>query len=199
MINDAPLARFQPFGPALLKPIYADYSFGNIPNTLHYLLTGETLGPLLPEDCFGGAYPSPRPEKVVLFFIDAFGWKFWQEHHERFPAMRRVTEDGVLTPISALFPSTTAGSVSTLNMGVLPAVHGVYEWNVYIPEYGETIQTLPFRPLGNDPAGTGIARGFDPGRLLAVSETMHQRLGSHGVRSIQFANASYADGVYNRI
>src|SRR3972149_3407429 len=98
MINDAPLGRFQPFGPALLKPIYADYSFGNIPNTLHFLLTGERLGPLLPEDCFGGAYP--RPQKVVLFFIDAFGWKFWAEHYQRFSAMRRVVEHRVLTPAS---------------------------------------------------------------------------------------------------
>lgn len=197
MINDAPLARFQPFGPALLKPIYADYSFGNIPNTLHYLLTGEQLGPLLPADCFGGSYP--RPEKIVLFFIDAFGWKFWQEHHERLPAMRRITQGGVLTPISALFPSTTAASVSTMNLGVLPAVHALYEWNVYIPAYGEVIQTLPFRPLGHEPANACLARGYDPAALLAVHETMHQRLGRHGVRSIQFANLSYADGAYNRI
>jgi hypothetical protein len=197
MINDAPLSRFQPFGPALLKPIYADYSFGNIPNTLHYLLTGETLGPLLPEDCFGGSYP--RVERVVLFFIDAFGWKFWQEYHERWRAMRRVAEDGVLTPISALFPSTTAASVSTMNMGVLPAVHALYEWNVYIPAYGETIQTLPFRPLGSEPKDGCRAKGFDPAQLLMVQETMHQRLARRGARSIQFAHASYADGAYNRI
>ena len=166
MINDTPLSRFQPFGPTLLKPIYADYSFGNIPNTLHYLLTGEKLGPLLPADCFGGAYPSPK--RVVLFFIDAFGWKFWQEHCGRFAAMRRVAEEGVLTPISALFPSTTAASVSTMNMGVLPAVHAVYEWNVYIPAFGETIQTLPFRPLGSEQRDGCLAKGFDPAQLLMV-------------------------------
>jgi hypothetical protein len=197
MINEAPLSRFQPFGPALLKPIYADYSFGNIPNTLHYLLTGEKLGPLLPEDCFGGAYPSLR--RVVLFFIDAFGWKFWQEHHGRFASMRHVTENGVLTPISALFPSTTAASVSTMNMGVLPAAHSLYEWNVYIPAYGETIQTLPFRPLGPQPRDACLAKGYDPAELLTVEETVHQRLARHGVRSIQLANMSYSDGVYNRI
>jgi hypothetical protein len=197
MINDAPLSRFQPLGPALLKPIYADYSFGNIPNTLHYLLTGEKLGPLLPEDCFGGAYP--RPKRVVLFFIDAFGWKFWQEHHQQFPAMRRVVENGILTPISALFPSTTAASVSTMNMGVLPAVHALYEWNVYIPAFGETIQTLPFRALGAEPRDSLLARGCDPAELLMVKETMHQRLARRGARSIQFANLSYADGAYNLI
>ena len=197
MINDAPLSRFQPFGPTLLKPIYADYSFGNIPNTLHYLLTGERLGPLLPHDCFGGAYP--RPQRVVLFFIDAFGWKFWAEHYQQFSAMRRVAEDGVLTPISALFPSTTAASVSTMNFGVLPAVHALYEWNVYIPAFGETIQTLPFRPLGSEQRDGGLAKGWDPAQLLMVRETAHERLARHGVRSIQFANVGYADGAYNRM
>ncbi len=196
MINDGVLDRFEPFGTALLKPIYADYSFGNIPSTLHFLLTGERLGPLLPADCFGGSYPTP--ERVVLFFIDAFGWDGWRDHHQRFASMRNVTENGVLTPISALFPSTTAASVTTMNYGTLPAVHGIYEWNMYVPAYGETIQPLPFRPVGSDKRDAGLDMGFDLAELVNAQETIHQRLARHGVRSIQFANWSYADGVYNR-
>jgi hypothetical protein len=46
MINTAPLARFRPLGDGrLVRPIYADYSFGNIPNTIEYLLTGVRRGP----------------------------------------------------------------------------------------------------------------------------------------------------------
>lgn len=197
MINEAPLARFEPLGEALLKPIYADYSFGNIPNTIHYLLTGERLGPLLPEDCFGGSYP--RPEKVVLFFLDAFGWQSWQEHGRRFATTRRVIDEGVLTPISALFPSTTSASVSTLNLGVLPARHALYEWNVYIPAYGEVIQTLPFTPLGKHSRELCLQKGYNPRDLLAVHETVHQRLAARGVRSIQFAHRNHADSSVNRM
>jgi hypothetical protein len=36
-----------------------------------------------------------------------------------------------------------------MNLGVLPAVHALYEWNVYIPAHGEVIQTLPFTPIGS--------------------------------------------------
>src|SRR5262249_29208410 len=131
MLNEAPLARFPELVPGLVKPLYADYSFGNIPNTVEYLLTGNRHGPLLPADCFGGTYP--RPQKVVLFFVDSFGWQFWQQYHRRFRTMQRVVDAGVLTPISALFPCTTAASVSTMNLGVLPAEHALYEWNIYIP------------------------------------------------------------------
>src|SRR5689334_5996771 len=181
MINSAPLAKFQPLGDRLLKPIYADYSFGNIPNTVEYLLTGAQRKPLLPPDCFGGSYP--HPEKIVLIFVDSFGWQFWQEHHARFRATSRVVQAGTLTPISALFPTTTAASVSTMNLGVLPREHALYEWNVYIPAYGEVIQSLAFCPLGRHPIDACVKRGYDPGRLLEVHETVHQRLARHGVRS----------------
>ena len=196
MINDHTLGRFQALDAQLLKPIYADYAFANIPATVHYLLTGETLGPLLPEDCFGGSYPAPK--KIVLFFIDSFGWQFWQRYAERSRIMRRVTRNGVLTPISALFPSTTAASVTTLNLGLLPAQHAVYEWNMYVPAFGETIQSLAFATLGRQSV-TCTAKGFDITGLLPRQETMHHRLGSHGVRSIQLAHRDYADSAYNSI
>src|SRR5262245_35391414 len=124
MINEAPLARFPTLAGGLVKPIYADYSFANIANTIELLLTGEKRGAVLPPDCFGGdSYP--QPQKVVVVFVDSFGWEFWQQYHSRFRATRRVAEDGTLTPISALFPSTTAASVSTLNLGVLPSEHAL--------------------------------------------------------------------------
>lgn len=194
MINDQSLARFAPLGARFKKPVYADYSFGNLPATLHYLLTGERTGPMLPPDCFGGAYPCPQ--KIVLFFIDSFGWPFWQRYAQRSRIMRNVIAHGVLTPISALFPSTTAASVTTLNFGTLPAQHAVFEWNVYVPKFGQTIQTLPFMTLGPQAIGCA-ALGFDVADLVIGHETVHQRLARHGVRSIQLAHRAYARSAYN--
>src|SRR5262249_38786542 len=99
MINEAPLALFPKLADGLVKPIYADYSFANIPNTIEYLLTGARRGPLLPADCFGSA-SYPAPQKVVLFLIDSFGWQFWQQYANRFNSLQRVAEQGTLTPIS---------------------------------------------------------------------------------------------------
>jgi len=197
MINEAPLARFKPLAGGLVRPLYADYAFGNIPDTIEYLLTGGARGGLLAADCFGGKYPQPR--KIVLFFVDSFGWQFWREYHHRFRTTRRVVEDGTLTPISALFPSTTAASVATLNLGVLPSQHALYEWSIYIPAYGEVIQSLAFCPLGRFAPDSCLKNGYDPARLVAVHETIHQRLARQGVRSIQFSNRSYADSAFNRI
>ncbi|MDX2156753.1 MAG: alkaline phosphatase family protein [Hyphomicrobiaceae bacterium] len=196
MINDHTLTRFKPLGEHLLKPIYADYSFANIPATAHYLLTGEETGSLLPPDCFGGCYPAP--EKVVLVFVDSFGWQFWQRWWRQSRIMRQVVEHGVLTPISALFPSTTSASVTTINMGTLPARHGVYEWNMYVPAFGEVIQSLPFALLGQGP-GSAATKGYTIEGLLEPQETAHQRLARHGVASIQIAARAYAGSPYNRL
>jgi hypothetical protein len=198
MINEAPLARFRPLGDGrLLRPIYADYAFANIPSTVEFLLTGEARLPLLPADCFGGVYS--RPQKLVLILIDAFGWEFWQAYQHRFRATRSVVENGTLTPISALFPSTTSAAISTLHLGVLPSAHALYEWNIYIPDYGEVIQSLAFCPLGRHAQDACLRRGFDPGKLLAIATTLHQRLAKHAVRSLCFAHRSYADSAYNRM
>lgn len=197
MLNDASLKRFDPLGDKLLKPVYADYSFGNIANTVQYLLTGEKFGSMLPEDCFGGAYPAP--EKVVLFFIDAFGWRSWQRYMDRVAPMKRVVEDGVLTPISALFPSTTSASVTTFNLGVLPARHAIYEWNIYIPAYGEVVYPLLFSPLGTHGRNRCAEKGYDATAMFAVHETVHERLARHGVRSLQFTHQQHLDSAYNVI
>jgi len=197
MINERSLAQFEPLGDKLLKPIYETYSFGNISPTIHFLLTGEKIGPLLPPDCFGGAYPSP--EKIVLIFIDAFGWQSWQRYRESIAPMRRIAESGVVTPISALFPSTTAASVTTLNLGVLPAQHAIYEWNIYVPAFGEVVYPLLFSPLGVHARNRCAEKGYDPADMFAVRETMHERLARHGVRSLQFTHQQHLDSVYNRI
>jgi hypothetical protein len=198
MINAAPLARFRALGDhPLLRPIYADYAFANLPGTVEFLLTGERRRPPLPADCFGGSYPAPR--KVVLILIDAFAWDAWQAYYPHFRATRRVVEHGTLTPISALFPSTTTAAISTLHLGVLPSEHALYEWNIYIPAYGEVIQSLAFCPLGRHHQDDCLKRGFAPERLLAVHATVHQRLAARGVRSLSFAHHSYANSAFNRM
>jgi hypothetical protein len=89
--------------------------------------------------------------------------------------------------------------VATMNLGVLPAEHAFYEWNLYVPAYGEVIQSLPFCPLGPPERDTCLAKGYAPRHLTAVHETVHQRLARHGVRSLQFAHKAYATAAFNSI
>ncbi len=199
MINRKPLKFFQSFaGGKLFKPLYENYSFANIVPTISYLLTGKQTGPLLAVDCFGRGYPTPR--KIVLIIIDAFGFSAWERAQKKVKALDRITGGARVTPISALFPSTTAAAITTLNTGVLPSRHALFEWFLYLKEYGEIIQSLPFSTIGKNSYQDDLAaKGFSPENLINRSETTFQKLNSAGVPSFTFVPKSYINSSYNRI
>ena len=74
----------------------------------------------------------------------------------------------------------------------------MFEWNLYVPAVGETIQSLPFSTLGKD-AVSCLTMGHDVNVMVANQETMHQRLTRHGVRSILLSNRNYAFSPYNKV
>jgi len=199
MINKKPLSKFQWLEEdKLMKPIYDDYSFGNIPSTIFYLLTKEKIGNILPEDCFiSNRYLHPK--KTVLFFLDSFGFYSFERYTKKFKAVKKIASEGIITPISSLFPSTTAASVTTLNLGVLPSQHALFEWNLYIEEYDEVIQTLPFSPLGDKSVDGCLKLGYDPKYLLNSHKTLYQKLKEFGIESYFFAHRDYANSSYNKI
>src|SRR5207248_2100079 len=53
-----------------VKPLYDTYCFSALPQTVEFLLTGEGER-VLPRDCFGNL--PTRYDRVILFFVDAFG------------------------------------------------------------------------------------------------------------------------------
>jgi len=181
----------------LVKPAYSDYSFANIAPTIYYLLTRKRIGGLLPTDCFiDNKYPSPK--KVVLFLIDSFGYCFWKENINQFKYLKTISKQGIVTPISALFPSTTAAAIATINLGVMPSQHGLFEWNLYIREYDRVIQTLLFSPLGSK-NNDELAKNCDPANLVVSHRTIFQRLAINKIRSHQLVPDIFSDSITNRI
>lgn len=61
--------------PNFIKPQYESYCFANIPQTIKYLLTGTETS-LLPAEVLGEL--PHKYDRVILFFIDAFGWQFFE-------------------------------------------------------------------------------------------------------------------------
>lgn len=180
----------------LFLPRYLDYSFGNIAPTIEYLLTGVKSGYLLPKDCFGGKYP--KPKRVVLILIDSFGFKSWERFGKKLKPLAKIMNQGLVTPLSALFPPTTASSITSLCLGRLPSRHSLFAWNLFIEQYGEIIQPLLFSPLGTKKAGACIDLGFNPHCLASCHETVYQRLKKRGLASYCFVPGSVADSIYNQ-
>ena len=72
------------FGSHFTKPLYGDFCFSNIPETIKKLL-GAKSSNTLPESIFKGL--PQQYDKIVLFYIDAFGWKSMEQHLETHPLL----------------------------------------------------------------------------------------------------------------
>ena len=179
-------------GPHEVRPLYESYCFSRIPWTLEAALTGEPNPRTLPPDTLG-ALAGPRPDTVVLLFVDAFGWRFFEEFAECTPALARFLRDGTVSKLTSVFPSTTSAHVACLHSGLTPAESGIYEWYQYEPAVGEVIA-----PLLSSRAGDKGRNGLDlPPGTLFDGETLHERLAARGVRSISVTPAEFTPSPFN--
>ena len=178
-------------GPHETRPLYDSYCFSRIPWTLQAALTGEPNSRTLPPDTLGAL--ADGPDTVVVLFIDAFGWRFFEEFAESTPALARFLRDGTVSKLTALFPSTTSAHVACLHSGQTPAESGIYEWYQYEPAAGEMIA-----PLLSSRAGEKGRNGLDLApRTLFDGETLHERLAARGVRSISVTPAEFTPSPFN--
>ncbi|MBT9315712.1 alkaline phosphatase family protein [Leptothoe spongobia] len=185
----------------LQRPLYGHYCFSEIPGTISKLLdTPQQSG--LPDDVFGPT-GYPQPKHVVLFLIDAFGWNlFNRAAQENLPGISRFIDQGVVSKLSTLFPSTTAAHVHCLNTGLLPQQSQVFEWRQAWPSLNRVISPLIFSK-GEDAGGrhpkkshTLLEADIQPEDVFPPS-TFHQRLIDQGIDVIEYLPKAYVDGCYS--
>jgi predicted AlkP superfamily pyrophosphatase or phosphodiesterase len=122
-----------------VKPHYDGYGFAQIPPTLLHTLTGAGHAGL-PDAAWGGL---PRQwDKVIVLLIDAFGWHALQRYVDGYPFLRRFFDQGVVSPLTSQFPSTTTAHITTMATGLPVGQHGLYEWFTYEPIVGRVIVPL---------------------------------------------------------
>ena len=176
-----------------IKPLYDSYCFSALPQTVEFLLTGEGRC-ALPGDCFG-SLPT-NYDKVILLFVDGFGWRFFQQFAETYPFLKTFLRHGVVSQMTSQFPSTTAAHVTCLHTGLPVGQSGVYEWNYYEPLVDEIITPLLFTYAGEKKRDSlrqsGIAaEAFFPPR------TLYQKLKSQGITSYVFQHESYTPSTFS--
>src|SRR5438046_5084031 len=142
-----------------VKPLYDSYCFSNIPQTIEFLLTGEGQSGL-PLDVFG-SLPT-RYDKVILFFVDAFGWRFFERYAEKYEFLKTMLAHGVVSKMTSQFPSTTAAHATCIHTGLNVGQSGVYEWNYYEPMVDEIISPLLFSYAGDKERNTLKRSPFPP-------------------------------------
>jgi hypothetical protein len=194
MINSHSIAtnNKQTASAAHVRPDYALYNFANIPGTILNLFNVPT-DTRLPEDVLPH---SQGFEKVIFFFIDAFGWKLFERFVEDSAVLQQFLNNGVVSQLTSQFPSTTTAHVTTTHTNLPVGGHGMFEWNYYEPAADAVITPLFYSFAGDDTRGTLRGSGLDPAAIYPRS-SMYPLLRQHGVASYLFNKAEYAASPYN--
>ena len=155
-----------------VKPRYDSGGFASLPQRVTGLLTGPQ-----------------KYDAVVLFLIDAFGWRFFEKFQQD-PFLKTVARLGQVEKLVSQFPSTTAAHVTTLNTGLPVGEHGVFEWYYYEPSLDALISPLLFSFAGTRQRDTLKTVGAKPRRLFPTA-TLYRSLKQQGVTSTIFSHLEY--------
>ena len=175
------------FGSHFTKPLYGDFCFSNIPETIKKLLGAESSRSL-PESILKGL--PQQYDKIVLFYIDAFGWKSMEQHLETHPLLRRIEKEGVISKITSQFPSTTAPHVVSIHSGCPVGESGIYEWYMYDPKLDSIISPLLFNFAGSEERNTLQNAGLQPGDLFP-HRSLYKELKTENITSFVYQSRDY--------
>lgn len=181
MLNTASLAAIEEttWRAPFIRPRYDSYCFSNLPALVQHTLTGEgELG--MPADVLG-ALPQ-RHEAVVLLFVDGLGWRFIEPRLNRYPFLQHVLQEGVVSKLTSMFPSTTSAHTTTIHTGLPPARSGVYEWHQYNEHLDRIITPLMFAYPRDKSRDTLVNEGLKISNVFPA-RTIYHDLARAGVKS----------------
>jgi predicted AlkP superfamily pyrophosphatase or phosphodiesterase len=198
MLNSASVSAVNAakFSQRFVRPLYDSYCFSHLPATIDFLLTGHTAQ-MLPLDVLGNL--PTRYDTVIFFFIDAFGWRFFERYAEKHAFLKTIYSQGVVSKLTSQFPSTTAAHVTCMHTGLNVGQSGVYEWNYYEPLVDDIISPLTFSYARDKIIRDTVKNAAISPTRFFPSQTFYQSLQSRGVTSHILQNQSYTPSTYSDI
>lgn len=183
------------FSQRFIKPLYDSYCFAALPQAIECMLTGQEDS-ALPRDAFGNLPTSYN--KVILLFVDAFGWRFFKKYAEKYPFLKTALRYGAVSKMTSQFPSTTAAHVTCMHTGLDVGQSGVYEWYYYEPLIDEVIAPLLFAYAGDKERDTLKRAGIPTGAFFPT-QTFYQKLQTRGIASYVFQSEAYTPSTFSDI
>jgi len=132
-----------------------------------------------------------------LFFIDAFGWRFFERFQDA-AFIKLITKHGKIEKLTSQFPSTTAAHVTTMHTGLPVGISGVYEWYYYEPKVDRIIAPLLFSFAGTKERET-LNRKKVNATALYPKGILYPELRKMGVESFNFGLRDYTPSTYSNI
>jgi hypothetical protein len=180
-----------------IYPFYEGYCFSNIPSTILKFFGIKKEGRLLSSKLYERV-EIEGISKCILLIIDGFGYDQWLNYHKKHEFLSKLTKRGVVSPITSVFPSTTANAITTINTGLTPQEHGLIEWYVYFKEIDMIINTMNFKPLGSKLQDELLELDINP-KILYDGNTIYQKLKKEDVKTFTYINEEHVHNIYSKL
>jgi len=178
-----------------LYPCYEENCVSNIPGTILDLFNVNNKLSKLPIVNNG---INNEFNKVVLFVLDGFGFNQFLRYHKKNKFLAKLAEKSEVFPLTSIFPSQTTNVLTTLNTGLTPQEHGLFEYYIYIKEVDSIVNTLRFESLGSKCRNELVERGFNP-NILFNANTIQKTLINSGIKTFTHIYTSYAYSNYAKL
>ena len=162
-----------------IKPLYDEGGFASIPIRIE------------------NAFVSGNYDAVVLFLVDAFGWRFFERFQDA-AFIKRMAKHGKIEKLISQFPSTTAAHLTTIHTGLPVGQSGVYEWYYYEPQLDAIIAPLLFSYAGTNKRDTLKPTGIPPESLYPRG-VFYPMLKKMGVYPYVFGMREYTPSTYSNV
>ena len=177
-------------------PQYKTNCISNIPNTILHLLgakKGQPNSPLTSRL----KIDDKKTNKVVLLVVDGFGFNQFLNHYKENQFLTSLTNAGEVFPLTSVYPSQTTNALTTLNTGLTPQEHGLFEYYIYLKEVG-IVNALRFERIGTKTKSKLIEQGYDP-HLMFSGENIQQKLGKQGIPTFTHMHESNASNAITKL
>lgn len=116
-------------------------------------------------------------KNIMLLVIDGLAFEQMQNWLEKgiqkkrsTPCWQNIREMGIFSPLTSVVPSTTANALTSLWTGKMPAEHGVIGYELFLKEFGITVNMILQTQVHPVPANESESIPWDLSKFLPVPQ-----------------------------
>jgi hypothetical protein len=165
-----------------IYPFYEKYCISNIPALILDLFNIKQNKKPSNLPGLNNTITEKTVNKVILFILDGFGLTQFLQYRKKSDFFQSINKKGAVFPLTSIFPSQTTNALATLNTGLTPQEHGLFEYFLYLKKTDMIVNTLRFEPMFLENQEYFNKKGFDLD-ILFKGKTLHRKLRENSVKS----------------
>jgi len=174
-----------------LYPQYGKNCISEIPDAILKIFDVKNTNAKSPLEKHIEKIDCKKINNVVLLVLDGFGFNQFLRYYKTHKFLAKLANKGDVFPITSVFPSQTTNALTTLNTGLAPQEHALFEYAIYLKEVGMIVNTLWFEQVGSKHRIRLLDEGFDA-KILFNGKTIHSTLNEKGINTFTHMTAPNA-------